>query len=126
MPSSTSATRRPPRARPASRARTPCGRDSMRDPARGDRGAATAVLIAVLVAAVGAAVWRANRLPEGPEPIAWDREACAFCRMHVGDPRFAAQLQTRDGPVRNYDDPGCLLADQAESRLPLHALWFRD
>jgi hypothetical protein len=76
--------------------------------------------------ALGLAVRRANRLPDGPEPVAWDRTPCAFCRMHVGDPRFAAQLQTRDGQVRDYDDPGCLLADLAESRPPIHALWFHD
>lgn len=78
------------------------------------------------VAALVLLVRHANRLPDGPEPVAWDRAPCAFCRMHVGEPRFAAQLQGRDGEVRNYDDPGCLLADLAESRPPVHALWFHD
>jgi len=62
--------------------------------------------------------------PEGPEPVAWDREACARCRMLIGDPRFAAQLQTRDGRVLNFDDPGCLLRFRAERDPEVQALWF--
>ena len=81
----------------------------------------------VLISLVGYAVCLAQRPPDGPEPVAWDREACAHCRMHVGDPRFAAQLQTASGETRNYDDPGCLLADLAERRREgVRAIWLRD
>lgn len=66
-----------------------------------------------------------QRLPSGPVPIVWDREACAECRMHVGEPRFAAQLQTRDGLVHNFDDPGCLLRYLSTRRPDTHALYFR-
>ena len=84
-------------------------------------------LIAVLaIVGVSLTVAMMQRLPSGPEPIAWDKEACAYCRMHVGDPRFAAQLQTSDGQVRNYDDPGCLLSDLAARRPPVHAIYFHD
>lgn len=80
-----------------------------------------------LVTLVGWAVCLAQRPPDGPEPVAWDREPCAHCRMHVGDPRFAAQLQTAAGETRNYDDPGCLLAELAERRREgVRAIWFRD
>ncbi len=80
-----------------------------------------------LVSLVGWAVCLAQRPPDGPEPVAWDREACAHCRMHVGDPRFAAQLQMDSGETRNYDDPGCLLAELAERRREgVRAIWFRD
>jgi copper chaperone NosL len=60
---------------------------------------------------------------EGPQPIAWDREPCAHCRMLIGDPAFAAQLATAEGVVASFDDPGCLLS--AEASYPgARALWF--
>jgi copper chaperone NosL len=60
---------------------------------------------------------------DAPQPIAWDREPCAHCRMLIGDPAFAAQLVTADGVVASFDDPGCLLSaepDLAAAR----AVWF--
>lgn len=60
----------------------------------------------------------------GPQPIAWDREPCAHCRMLIGEPRFAAQLTTVDGDVRSFDDPGCLLAALASGDPRVRALWF--
>lgn len=67
----------------------------------------------------------AQRLPEGPVPVVWDKEACAECRMHIGDPAFAAQLQLTDGRVLDFDDPGCLFTWLAGHDEPLHATWFR-
>lgn len=44
--------------------------------------------------------------------------------MLISEPRFAAQLQTQDGDVQSFDDPGCLLA-ALETRSPgVRALWF--
>ena len=43
----------------------------------------------------------------GPVEVAWDREPCAHCRMHVGDPSFAVQLQSGNGRAKNFDDVGC-------------------
>ncbi len=60
----------------------------------------------------------------GPEPIAWDREACARCRMLVSEPAFAAQLRTATGEVRSYDDPGCLLLHLDETGVEAKELWF--
>lgn len=65
-----------------------------------------------------------HTLPSGPEPVAWDRETCAQCHMHIGDPHFAAQLQTSDGQVFNFDDPGCLLRYIHERRPRIHAVYF--
>jgi hypothetical protein len=62
--------------------------------------------------------------PQGPVPIVWDQEACAECRMHVGEPRFAAQLQTADGLVLNFDDPGCALRFIARTGPRVRALYF--
>ncbi|NMO14834.1 hypothetical protein HPC49_00720 [Pyxidicoccus fallax] len=84
------------------------------------RGAVVLGLASVL----GLALAWTEGLPEGPVPVAWDREACAHCRMHVGEPAFAAQLQLADGRVLNFDDPGCLLRYEAEKRPAVHAAWF--
>lgn len=75
--------------------------------------------------AVALAVHLSARLPEGPVAVDWDRVACARCGMLVGDPSFAGQIQLQDGAVRDYDDPGCLLLDLADGKLPpVHAVWL--
>ena len=81
--------------------------------------------------AVGCAVatfaWlllRAQALPTGVVPIAWDKEACAHCRMHVGEQGFAAQLQLTDGRVLNFDDPGCLFSWLDANPATVHATWL--
>jgi copper chaperone NosL len=61
---------------------------------------------------------------EGPQPIVYDREPCAHCRMLISEPRFAAQLQTVDGEVESFDDPGCLFARLDEEHPRVRALWF--
>lgn len=87
------------------------------------------VMLTVGVALAGAAfAWllvRAQRLPDGPVPIVWDKEPCAECRMHIGDPHFAAQLQLADGRVLDFDDPGCLFTWLAAHDEAVHAAWFR-
>jgi len=84
------------------------------------------LLLSVLVV-IGVALVRFNQvtLPEGAVPVVWDTEVCAHCKMHVGDPRFAAQLQTTAGDVLNFDDPGCLFDYLASHELSIHALYFR-
>lgn len=88
-------------------------------------GVALAAIVTVIVAVVAS-----QRLPDGPIEPVWDQQICAFCRMHVGEPRFAAQLQTRGGEVHWYDDPGCLAEHETASRsagraLDVHAIWLR-
>jgi cytochrome c oxidase cbb3-type subunit 2 len=64
----------------------------------------------VLAAAVGAvAVLRSGAI-HGPHPIAWGRDTCDKCRMHLSRPGFAGQVIAADGQVAKYDDLGCLLA----------------
>ena len=91
----------------------------------------TVVKALLIVLALGAAVVafvRFNQvtLPEGAVPVVWDGEVCGHCKMHVGDPRFAAQLQTANGEVLNFDDPGCLFDYLASHDAPVHALYFRN
>lgn len=67
------------------------------------------------IAAMLAACGRKDGWPEGMQPIVWDRDTCARCRMAISDRRFAAQL--RGGPKNTafkFDDIGCL------------SFWLRD
>ena len=92
------------------------------------RTATKVLLIVAAVTAFGLILVELNEssLPQGPASIVWDREVCEHCKMHIGDPRFAAQVQTVDGAVINFDDPGCL-AEYLEGRpTELHAIYFRD
>lgn len=86
------------------------------------------LLLAIALVAIGVAFVRFNRvtLPEGPVPVVWDGEVCTHCKMHVGDPRFAAQVQTSEGDVLNFDDPGCLFDYVASHDVPVHAIYFRN
>jgi copper chaperone NosL len=80
---------------------------------------------AAIVAVCAFAFWAA-RAPDGPAPVAFDRVACAHCRMLVSDPRFAAQVQLADGEVLQFDDPGCLLIARAAEKRRVRAVWFHD
>ena len=83
------------------------------------RPAPAAAFALLLAAAVAAAC----RPAEGPQPIVYDREPCAHCRMLISEPRFAAQLQDESGTA-NFDDPGCLLAYLEDHAGHAGALWF--
>jgi len=80
------------------------------------------LVVAGAACAAVMAVYASERIPDAPEPIVWDREACAHCHMHVGDPAFAAQAIDSDGRVYNFDDPGCLLAWRGTRQLA--RIWF--
>jgi copper chaperone NosL len=89
-------------------------------------------LVAALVAAgvvVVVVVWGSARPPQGPVEPHWDHDRCARCGMLISQPGFAAQVQRADGRVLQYDDPGCLLADDGPARGLLdeaHAVYFHD
>lgn len=91
-----------------------------------NRAAKVAIPVVLAVAAVVVVVRLGQRLPDGPVPVAWDDAACGECRMHVGEPRYAVQLQTKDGDVLDFDDPGCLFRYAARERPRVHAIWFHD
>jgi hypothetical protein len=80
----------------------------------------------VLTGAVAAIVWSLTPAPppSGPVPIVWDKTACAQCRMHIGEPPFAAQLQTSDGRVLDFDDPGCLFELIAAQQPGIAQIYF--
>ena len=84
-----------------------------------------ALVIVVAIAALVVVVVRGSGAPpDAPVPIAWDRETCGHCHMHIGEPRHAAQLVTVDGEVVSFDDPGCALDYLAARRPAIHRLWF--
>jgi copper chaperone NosL len=88
---------------------------------RAPLGLAAAVLAGLTLAFL---LWRAAAPPAGPVEPAWDRVACARCRMLVGEPAFAAQLHTPAGEVLFFDDPGCLLLHRESPAAG--AAWFHD
>ena len=92
------------------------------------KGVIRGVLLAAAAVALVLAFVRLNEksLPEGPVAIVWDGEVCGHCKMHVGDPRFAAQLQAADGAILNFDDPGCLFDYLAAHDVDAHAVYFRN
>jgi copper chaperone NosL len=83
-------------------------------------------LLLAAAAALSLVLWRAAGPPYGPVEPAWDRVACARCRMLVSDPAFAAQLHATTGEVLFFDDPGCLLLQRAEAPDPEARAWFHD
>lgn len=65
--------------------------------------------------------------PTGPRAVAFGREACAFCRMTVDDPRHAAQLATRTGKVHAFDSLECCarwIAEHGEAEV--RTVWVSD
>jgi Cu-processing system permease protein len=63
-----------------------------------------AVALGVLVAAV--VLWPGDAAT-GPEPIAWGRDTCARCRMHLSQPGYAGEMRDRQGTLHKFDDIGC-------------------
>ncbi|MGV6945497.1 nitrous oxide reductase accessory protein NosL [Sphingobacterium kyonggiense] len=53
----------------------------------------------------------------GPKPIKYGTDQCAYCKMTVSDARFGTQLQTKKGRVYNFDDVQCMIAFVKESKV---------
>lgn len=94
----------------------------------GFAAAPVVVLVLVIAVAVYFVLQSSSRVVDGPVPVIWDKTPCAFCAMHVGDPRFAAQLSTEAGDTYFYDDPGCLFLheEQLGEATEVHQRWFRN
>jgi hypothetical protein len=91
------------------------------------RGRYVLVILAVAlgVAAAGHVIRRSEALPTGPQDVVWDHTQCAECRMSVSERAYAAQLQTTDGQVLNFDDPGCLFQYERHNQVAFHAVYYR-
>jgi mono/diheme cytochrome c family protein len=67
-----------------------------------------AIALAAILVAVGVIVfWPGGH--SGPQPLAFGRDACARCRMHLARPGFGGELRDARGQLTTYDDVGCLL-----------------
>jgi hypothetical protein len=84
-------------------------------------GGAAALLVA---AGLYAALRWAQAPLEGPAPVAYDRASCTRCRMLIGEPAYAAQIEWSSGDVSLFDDPGCLLLYLDEHPDEVRAIWF--
>ncbi len=82
------------------------------------------LIVVLLFVGVGFLLRPRRQLPAGPVPIAAGSIVCADCRMKVSDLHFAAQLQTRDRGILNFDDPTCLLHYLKTRKPPVHATYF--
>jgi hypothetical protein len=84
---------------------------------------AAAAALLVLAAAGIVVFWPAEI---GPEPLAYGRDVCAKCHMHLSRAGFGGEMRDADGRLTKYDDVGCLLvAMWAEHREVLGA-WVED
>lgn len=45
---------------------------------------------------------------KGPDPIAYNADKCAHCKMTIADGRFAAEMKTMKGRVYKFDDAACM------------------
>ena len=81
-------------------------------------------VLGALAAGVALVVHGSGQLPDRPVAVAWDRETCGHCHMHIGEPRYAVQLVTRQGEVVHFDDVGCALDFLSVVRPEIHRLWF--
>jgi copper chaperone NosL len=61
-----------------------------------------------VVAIIFALFFMASCSPNGPEPIAFNKDACDFCKMSISEASFAAQLITSKGRVYKFDDINCM------------------
>ena len=69
--------------------------------------------------------------PDGPRAIAYGRDQCAFCRMVVSEPRFAAALVSAKGRTFVFDSIECLAGYCLQSEAtfgadPARSLWVTD
>lgn len=57
-----------------------------------------------------------------PEPIAFGKDMCAYCKMIISDARFGAELITAKGRIHKYDAVECMIAHIDEQAIEYQAL----
>jgi len=50
-----------------------------------------------------------------PEPINYNYDECAYCKMKISDIRFGAEMVTSKGKVHKYDSAECLVRTYIEN-----------
>ncbi len=64
-----------------------------------------------------------------PEAIAYGRDNCAFCKMTITDPRFAAEIVTKKGRIYKFDAIECMIAatlDGTVDPAEVKRFWVKD
>ncbi len=51
-----------------------------------------------------------------PEPINYNYDECAYCKMKISDIRFGAEMVTSKGKVHKYDSAECLVRTYIENK----------
>jgi len=87
--------------------------------------AAAGALLAVLAVAA-AIIFAWPTASRGPEPIRYDRDQCAGCRMHLSQTGYAGELRDVEGRVTKYDDVGCLVRTLASAPNQYPGQWAED
>jgi copper chaperone NosL len=66
--------------------------------------------------------------PAKPDPIGYDADQCAYCRMQISDPRFGAEVVTRHGRSVKFDSIECMHAFyvQAVAANDVGTVWVSD
>jgi copper chaperone NosL len=54
-----------------------------------------------------------------PEPIAFGKDQCSFCKMTIMDRRFGGEIVTKKGKVFKFDDAHCLALFMAQRAVEL-------
>jgi copper chaperone NosL len=64
----------------------------------------------------------------GPQPIALGQENCDYCRMTIGDGRYAGEAVSDKGKVRKFDSVECLASFVVGNRATgaASAVWVAD
>ncbi len=64
-----------------------------------------------------------------PRPIHFGEELCAYCQMGISDPRFGAEIVTRQGRVFVFDALECMVEFERAGSIPteqIHSRWVID
>ncbi|MFN8544946.1 MAG: nitrous oxide reductase accessory protein NosL [Candidatus Binatia bacterium] len=85
--------------------------------------AGVTVAVALVVAAV-VFLWPGPRT--GSEVIAYGRDTCAYCRMHLSQPGWAGEMRDAEGQLTKYDDIGCLLQAMLKRHREIPEAWVED
>ncbi|GAB4447541.1 MAG: hypothetical protein OHK0036_01910 [Bacteroidia bacterium] len=51
-----------------------------------------------------------------PEPINYETDICAYCKMSISDTQFGAELVTKKGKVYKFDSIECLINFMSEEK----------
>ena len=98
------------------------GRRRTRRPAAWLRRPRAPRSVRLALAALGLAALRRRPMARSRSSTTASHAPTAACS--ISDPSFAAQLQTQDGEMLDFDDPGCLLRWLATHAPTVRALWF--